>query len=235
MKRFLTLILILSLFQAYAQTSDFNSLLQKHVDDQGLVNYKALQQDKQQLENYLSYLNTTSPTKSWSAKKEKAFWINAYNAYTLKIIVDHYPLKSITNIKKKGKTAWKYPFAKVGGKTYTLDYIEHEILRKKFKDPRIHVGVNCASGSCPKLANIAFTEDNIELELERLMKEFINDSTRNQLSPKKVQISEIFNWFKGDFTANGSVIDYINRYAETPVNKKARIKYLTYDWSLNGK
>ena len=134
-----------------------------------------------------------------------------------------------------GKTAWKTPFVKVGGKTYTLDHVEHEILRKKFKDPRIHVGVNCASGSCPKLGNLAFTEDNVDSELERLMKDFINDPTRNKLSTKKVEISEIFNWFKGDFTADGSVIDYINKYANKPVNKKAKIKYLTYDWSLNGK
>lgn len=235
MKRFLTLILVLFITHSYSQSSNLNDLLQKHVDAKGNVDYKALKANEAKLDAYLSYLNNTSPDKSWSADKEKAFWINAYNAYTIKIILDNYPLKSITNIKKDGKTAWKYPFAKVGGKTYTLDHIEHEILRKKFKDPRIHVGVNCASGSCPKLANLAFTEDNIELELERLMKDFINDTTRNKLSKKKVEISEIFNWFKGDFTANGSVIDYINRYADTPVNKKAKIKYLTYDWSLNGK
>ncbi|WP_379665157.1 DUF547 domain-containing protein [Pseudotenacibaculum haliotis] len=234
MKRILTLILVLFITHSYAQSSNFNDLLQKHVDVRGTVDYKSLKANEAKLDAYLSYLNNTKPDKAWSADKEKAFWINAYNAYTIKIILDNYPLKSITNIKKGGKTAWKYAFAKVGGKTYTLDHIEHEILRKKFKDPRIHVGVNCASGSCPKLANLAFTEDNIELELERLMKEFINDPTRNKLGKKKVEISEIFNWFKGDFTANGSVIDYINRYADTPVNKKAKIKYLTYDWSLNG-
>lgn len=235
MKKFITLILLLSLTKVVSQSSELNTLLQNHVDGVGNVDYKSLKANEAKLDTYLSYLNSTSPNKNWSADKEKAFWINAYNAYTLRIILDNYPLKSIINIKNDGKTAWKTPFAKVGGKTYTLDHIEHEILRKKFKDPRIHVGVNCASGSCPKLANLAFTEDNIELELERLMKEFINDTKRNKLSKKKVEISEIFNWFKGDFTANGSVIDYINRYADEPVNKKAKIKYLTYDWSLNGK
>lgn len=234
MKRFFILILMLSLSTVYSQTSILNDLLQKHVDESGNVDYKSLQKEEAQLDSYLSYLNKTSPN-NWSADEEKAFWINAYNAYTLKIILENYPLKSITNIKKEGKTAWKYSFAKVGGKTYTLDHIEHEILRKKFKDPRIHVGVNCASGSCPKLANFAFNKENIDSSLEKLMKEFINDVTRNKLSKKKVEISEIFNWFKGDFTANGSVIDYINRYADTPVNKKAKIKYLPYDWSLNGK
>jgi hypothetical protein len=234
MKRFITLILIINLSHAFAQTDDFNSILQTYVDDKGFVDYKSLKQNEAKLDAYLAYLEKTAPEKSWSANKEKAFWINVYNAYTLKIILDNYPLKSITKINNKGKTAWKTPFVNVGGTTYTLDHVEHEILRKKFKDPRIHVGVNCASGSCPKLGNLAFTEANVDAELERLMKEFINDSSRNKLSAKKVEISEIFNWFQSDFTADGSVIDYINKYANTPVNKKAKIKYLTYDWSLNG-
>ncbi|MFY0629876.1 MAG: DUF547 domain-containing protein [Flavobacteriaceae bacterium] len=235
MKKFITGILILSFVVTQAQTSTFNTLLQENVDAKGNVNYKSLKANETKLDGYLAYLAKTTPSKDWSADKEKAFWINAYNAYTIRIILDNYPLKSITGIKNKGKTAWKTPFAKVAGKTYTLDHIEHEILRKKFKDPRIHVGVNCASGSCPKLGNMAFTESNVDTELERLMKEFINDTTRNKLSKKKVEISEIFNWFKGDFTANGSVIDYINKYADVKVNKKAKIKYLPYDWSLNGK
>jgi len=235
MKKLITLIFIITLTKLSAQTSEFNALLQKHVDERGNVDYKSLKTNEAKLDSYLSYLNKIAPNKEWSANKEKAFWINAYNAYTIKIILNNYPLKSITDIKRKGKTAWKTPLVRVGGKIYTLDHVEHEILRKKFKDPRIHVGVNCASGSCPKLGNIAFTKENIESELERLMKEFINDSTRNKISKKKVEISEIFNWFKGDFTANGTVIDYINRYANEQVNKKAKIKYLPYDWSLNGK
>tara|TARA_R110002073_G_scaffold89852_6_gene212509 strand:- start:27202 stop:27909 length:708 start_codon:yes stop_codon:yes gene_type:complete len=235
MKKFITFILLLSFAANQAQTSSFNDLLQANVDEQGNVDYKSLKANETTLDNYLNSLDKTTPSKEWSANKEKAFWINAYNAYTIKIILTNYPLKSITNIKNDGKTAWKTPFAKVGGKTYTLDHIEHEILRKKFKDPRIHVGVNCASGSCPKLGNMAFTKENVDSELERLMKEFINDSTRNKIGKKKVEISEIFNWFKGDFTNEGSVIDYINKYSTIEVNKKAKIKYLPYDWSLNGK
>ena len=139
------------------------------------------------------------------------------------------------DIKQKGKTAWKIPFAKVGNKTYTLDHIEHQILRKDFSDPKIHVGVNCASGSCPKLGNTAFTEENIESELTRLMKDFVNDTSRNKISKKKVQISSIFDWFKGDFTKKGSVIDFLNTYSETEISPKAKISFLKYDWTLNGK
>ncbi|QTE22127.1 DUF547 domain-containing protein [Polaribacter cellanae] len=234
-KIILALITILTFSQVNAQTSIFNDLLQKHVTKDGVVDYKAFKEDKTKLDSYISYLEKTSPDKSWSKNKQKAFWINAYNAYTIKIILENYPLKSITDIKEKGKTAWKIPFAKVGGKTYTLDHIEHEILRKNLFDPRIHVGVNCASGSCPKLLNMAFTEENIDASLEKLMKEFVNDSSRNKISNKRVQISSIFDWFKKDFTKNGSVIDYLNKYSDTEIKKNARISYLKYDWSLNGK
>lgn len=222
-------------FQAFSQTSIFNDLLQKHVSNDGFVDYKSLKNDEAKLDTYLTYLENTTPSDSWSENKQRAFWINAYNAYTLKLILKNYPLKSIMDVKEKGKTAWKIPFAKVGGETYTLDHIEHEILRKKLFDPKIHVGVNCASGSCPKLGNVAFTEENIDDELTKLMKAFINDSSRNKITKKKVQISEIFNWFKDDFTKKGSVIDYLNKYSDTEIKANAKISYLKYDWSLNGK
>lgn len=227
--------LLLFVFTIQAQTETYNDLLQKHVDNKGNVDYKSFKSDASKLATYITYLEKTTPNKDWSANKTKAFWINAYNAYTLKLILENYPLKSILKIKKKGKDAWNIPFAVVGGKKYTLNTIEHEILRKDFNDPRIHVGVNCASGSCPQLGNFAFTEANIENELERLMKLFINDSTRNKITQKKIQISKIFDWFRGDFTKEGSLIDYLNRYSTTKINKKAKIRHLEYDWSLNGK
>ncbi|WP_299669365.1 DUF547 domain-containing protein [uncultured Polaribacter sp.] len=236
MKKILLLSITLFTFsQVHAQTSIFNDLLQKHVTEDGIVDYKSFKADEANLDTYISYLEKTSPANSWSDNKQKAFWINAYNAYTIKLILENYPLKSIMNIKESGKTAWKIPFAKVGGQTYTLDHIEHEILRKKLFDPRIHVGVNCASVSCPKLGNMAFTEENVDASLEKLMKEFINDTSRNKISNKKVQVSSIFDWFKEDFTKNGSLIEYLNKYSETEINKKARTNYLKYDWSLNGK
>lgn len=233
------IIFALSIFlsvSVFAQTSTFNNLLSKHVDKKGNVNYKAFKKDESKLDTFLAHLNNTTPSSSWSKNKQKAFWINAYNAYTIKLILDNYPLKSITKIKKKGKNAWKIPFVKVGGKTYTLDHIEHNILRKKLFDPRIHVGVNCASGSCPKLHNKAFTAQNVNSELESLMKQFINDSKRNKLSKSNsIQISKIFNWFKGDFTKNGSLIDYINKYSDNKIASDAKVRHLTYDWNLNGK
>jgi len=235
MRKIISIVFLVFFVSTNAQTGLFNDVLQKHVDNQGNVNYKGLKQDEAKLDMYIRYLASTSPDKSWSINKQKAFWINAYNAYTIKLILENYPLKSITKIKKNGKTAWKIPFANVGGKLYTLDHIEHKILRKNLFDPKIHVGVNCASASCPKLANIAFTEENIETELTRLMKDFINDTSKNKVSKKKLQISSIFDWFKDDFTKNGSVIDYFNKYLEMEINSNAKISYLEYDWSLNSK
>lgn len=235
MKKLITFTFLFVAILVNAQTATYNNLLQKHVDNQGNVDYKAFKADEKKLDTYLAYLGETNPN-SWSKTKQKAFWINAYNAYTIKLILENYPLKSIMDIKQKGKNAWNIPFAKVGGKTYTLDHIEHKILRKNLFDPRIHVGVNCASVSCPKLHNKAFTEANVDEELETLMQAFINDANRNNLKKKgNVKISEIFNWFKDDFTKKGTVIDYIKHYSERKVEKDAKITYLPYNWNLNGK
>ena len=230
-----TFICMLSFVAIQAQTSIFDSLLQKNVDKTGRVDYQSLKNNETLLDNYLAYIQNNEPTKDWSSNKKKAFWINTYNAYTIKIILNNYPLKSIRDIKIDGKTAWKIPFVKVGQKRYTLDQIEHKILRKKFNDPRIHVGINCASVSCPRLWNFAFTEDNIASSLDNLMKEFINNTTRNKISKNNLEISEIFNWFSKDFIKNGTIISYLNTYTAIKISEKASIKYLTYDWSLNKK
>ncbi|MBT4679138.1 MAG: DUF547 domain-containing protein [Flavobacterium sp.] len=235
MTKISTFICMLSFVAIQAQTSIFDSLLQKNVDKTGRVDYQSLKNNETLLDNYLAYIQNNEPTKEWSSNKKKAFWINTYNAYTIKIILNNYPLKSIRDIKIDGKTAWKIPFVKIGQKRYTLDQIEHKILRKKFNDPRIHVGINCASVSCPRLWNFAFTEDNIASSLDNLMKVFINDTTRNKISKNNVALSEIFNWFSKDFIKNGTIINYLNTYAAIKISEKASIKYLTYDWSLNKK
>lgn len=233
---FLLFVAILSL-QTSAQTAIFNDLLQEFVSKEGLVNYKDFNDKKLSL--YLDSLVKTTPNKTWSENKQKAFWINVYNAYTIHLIIQEKQSKNIKNsildIKINEKSAWKIPFVKVGYQTYTLDQIEHEILRKKYPDPRIHVGVNCASISCPKLSNIAFTEENIDVELEKLMIAFINDSTKNKISKNKIEISKIFTWFEEDFTKKGSIIDFLNQYSEPKISRNTKTRYLAYDWNLNEK
>ena len=231
--QFITLICMLIFVSTQGQTLIFDSLLKKNVDENGMVDYQSFKKNEALLDGYLVALQKTKPSENWSLNKQKAYWLNTYNAYTIKIILTNYPLKSIRDIKIDGKTAWKIPFIKVGKNTYTLDWIEHEILRKKYNDPRIHVGINCASMSCPKLGNFAFSEDNIEIALDNLMLEFINNGNKNKISENKLELSKIFDWFSIDFKKNGTLIEYINKYASIKVSEKASIKYLTYDWRLN--
>lgn len=229
----LIFIVMLSSYHLLSQEQILHQLLQKHVSDEGLVNYTSFQKNLSNLKQYIAYIEKTTPKNSWSENKQKAFYINAYNAYTILLILHEYPLKSITDINIDGKTAWKIPFVKIGGKTMTLDFLEHEILRKKFDDPRIHVGINCASVSCPKLSNVAFTAQNLDSELNRLMHEFVNDSLKNNISTNAIKISAIFDWYKSDFTKQQNLIDFLNQYASKKINANASILFLEYDWNLN--
>jgi len=218
---------------------DFDVLLKKYVSNDGKVDYKGFIKGKAALEKYLETLSQNPPDRSrWSQEEQLAYWINAYNAFTIKLIIDHYPLKSIRDIKPKVpvplfNTVWHIEFFEIGGKPASLDEIEHKILRKEFEEPRIHFAINCASFSCPVLSNEAFVPEKIEQQLERAAILFINDPQRNKINPDRVEISQIFSWFKEDFTRKGDIIDYLNRYSKVKINKKARVSHLPYDWSLN--
>ena len=175
--------------------SKWNSLLQSFVSDNGNVDYFAFKNNEERLEDYLEYLSENQPKKS-SAKNEKlAYWINAYNAFTVKLIIDNYPIKSIKDIGKP----WDKKFITIDGKNLSLNHIEHEILRK-MNEPRIHFAIVCASFSCPKLDNQAFTADKLEAQLTRVTKAFLADKNRNEISEKSIKISKIFDWFSKDFT-----------------------------------
>lgn len=224
---FVSILFSLSLFSL--DHSTWNTLLSKNVSSSGKVNYKAFKANQSELDKYLNHLSSNAPNSSWSSNEKLAYWINAYNAFTVKLIIDNYPLKSITDLDKP----WDKKFISIGGKEYSLNDIEHNILRKEFNDPRIHFGIVCASYSCPQLLNKAYTANSVNTLLDIQAKRFINDKTRNVISPTKVQLSEIFNWFKDDFTKQGSIIDYINKYSVISVNADADISYLKYSWALN--
>jgi hypothetical protein len=121
----------------------------------------------------------------------------------------------------------------IEGKKYDLNNVEHSILRKEFEEPRIHFAIVCASFSCPKLRREAFIAEKLEVQLQEQTVEFINDPAKNSISKNKAEVSKIFSWFKGDFTRNGSLADFINQYAKTKLDKDAKISYMDYDWSLN--
>lgn len=216
----------------------WNKILHTYVNAQGLVNYPGLVKDSTQLYEYCSLLESHPPQSSWTRDQRLAFWINAYNAFTLKLVVSHYPLKSIRDLNPTIKipevnTIWKKDFFNIGNQAHSLDDIESGILRSKFNEPRIHFAINCASHSCPALRNEAYEADKIDQQLTEQARRFINDPTRNRISSEHIQISRIFQWFRGDFTKNGSLIDFLNKYSRVQINPNASIDYLDYDWSLN--
>ncbi|HAW51287.1 MAG TPA: DUF547 domain-containing protein [Flavobacteriales bacterium] len=234
------LLLTVITFGSGAQTIshlEWTRLLQKHVDAYGNVNYKGLMEDRDKLDAYLNMLSENPAMSFWKVEEQEAFWINAYNAFTIKLILDHYPVKSIKDIEKDGKDAWHIPFIKLGDKLYTLDYIENTMLRGQFNDSRIHFAINCSARSCPPLRNKAFTAENINIELRLVSRAFINDSRFNILSNRHVQISRIFEWYEADFLKEEPTINiYLNK--NTPhleIAKDASINYLNYNWDLNEK
>lgn len=206
----------------------WDKLLKKYVAKNGDVDYKGFKKDSQKLNDYVNYLASKVPAESWTVNEQLAYFINVYNANTIKLIVDNYPTKSIKDI----NSPWLKDRLKIGDEDYSLADIENGILRK-MNEPRIHFAINCASYSCPKLLNTAYTADNVQDLMERATKEFINNSDKNKLSADNPKISEIFKWYKSDFKDNGSVIDYINQYAETKISTDANVDYVDYNWSLN--
>lgn len=216
----------------------WDSLLQAHVSDEGWGDYAGFIRDSSRLQAYLELLKNNHPNeKNWSRNQCMAYWINAYNAFTVQLIVDHYPVPGIKDIKNGlpfVNSVWDIKFIEIEGATYDLNNIEHGILRAKFDDPRIHFAVNCASVSCPRLHNRAYTAENLDEELDRAARAFLSDATRNIIQPGKVQLSKIFSWYRMDFKRKGQgVIDYINQYTPVEVDPGAEVKYLDYNWTLN--
>ncbi|MBK5213250.1 MAG: DUF547 domain-containing protein [Flavobacteriaceae bacterium] len=209
--------------------SQWNILLKKYVDSEGLVDYKRFKTDQAKLDGYLKMLSEKEPTNDWSMQELLAYYINLYNAATVKLIVENYPTKSIKDI----DGPWTKSRVSIGDKELSLGGIENGILRK-MNEPRIHFTINCASISCPKLMNEAYTAAKINEQLDRAAKEFIN-SDKNDITAANPKLSSIFDWYRKDFKVNGKqdVIGYINQYSNTKINLGATITYKDYNWNLN--
>ena len=214
---------------AYPTHEVFDVLLKQYVNDKGQVDYAGLKSRRTALDKYLQQLENNAPDSSWPDDEVMAYWINAYNAYTLKLIVDNYPTKSIKEL--KGGKPWDAKWINIGGKSYSLNNIEHDILRKRFDDARIHAVVNCAAASCPPLWNRAFTADNLESALETRTRNWINNPAYNKISASSAQLSKLFDWYGEDF---GDKVKFLNQYYKGGrVMNSASIGYLDYDWALN--
>lgn len=206
----------------------FNDLLLANVTETGIVDYKGFIQNKKRLEDYISSLGESLPSDTWTKEDKLAYWMNAYNAMTIDLIIRNYPLKSIKDLDKP----WDQRLWKLGDKWYNLNEIEHQILRK-MDEPRIHFGINCASFSCPPLLNEAFDASKVDTQLNILAFRFINDPKRNSISEMNVEISEIFSWFAKDFKKDGSLFEFLNKYSVVQIDSKAKKEFKKYDWTLN--
>ncbi len=223
-------------------TADHNiyaALLDKYVKNDR-VDYQGFKTDEEKLDQYLKVLEKTD-SDNLSRNEQFAFYVNAYNAWTVKLILGGYPgVKSIKDLGNIFKSPWKKKICRIDGDVITLDDIEHKILRPRFKDPRVHFAINCAALSCPPLIPEPYLGNTLDRQLDDAARAFINNPQRNYLKNNTLYVSKIFKWFAEDF--DNDIIGFFLKYANQDVKKeleakrdKIKIKYLNYDWSLNGK
>jgi hypothetical protein len=233
----------------------WDALLKQHVHwlpdgRQSRVDYAGFQADRARLAQVLDGFSAVTPAEfgGWTRPQRMAFLINAYNAFTVELILTKYPdLKSIKDLGSFLQSPWKRRFFRLLGEQRDLDWIEHEQLRPNYADPRVHAAVNCASIGCPALRNEAFTAARLEAQLDDGMLRFLGDRTRNRVRGGRLEVSSIFKWFREDFEKGDQgytrVEDVFAKYAaqlsDDPA-EQSRLRsgklpphYLDYDWSLN--
>lgn len=231
----LTLVLLFFLVElSTAQTtSDFfketNMFFNTHIEN-GKVDYKTIKENPNSLNQLISLANDISVLKE-DAKIYQSFWINAYNLAVIKGIVDNYPIKSPLN--KKG--FFDEITYQIGGENITLNEIEHKVLRGNFPDEaRFHFVLVCAGLGCPPIINKAYLPKTLDHQLQTQTELALNDPNFIRVKGKKVQLSQLFEWYKADFTKDGkSQIDYVNQFRKEKIDSKAKVSYYEYDWALN--
>ena len=197
--------------------SIYADLLNRYVHD-GLVDYGGLKAEEDRLDRYLSVLEHVN-TASLSKNERLAFYINAYNAWTIKLILGAYPnVRSIKDLGSLFRSPWKEKIARIDGKVLTLDEIEHGIIRPQFKDPRIHFAVNCASKSCPPLHSEPYRGADLHGQLDEAARRFINDPRSTVLRDQTLHVSKIFDWYSKDF--GGDSVGFILKYADKALKEK---------------
>ena len=242
----------------------WDDLVKKHVvlingGKASKVNYVAFAKDRAARKSYLESLSAVPEAefKGWNKAQQMAFLINAYNGFTVELILQNYPVKSIKDIGGVFDNRWKRKFFKLFSQDSFLDKVEHETLRKPgtYDEPRVHFAVNCASIGCPMLREEAFTADKLDKQLEEQTVRFLSDRSRNRYADGKLEVSMIFNWFKEDWTSGYKGFDgktpaitsreawfarYAKALADAPADQqkiaegKVAIGHLEYDWNLNG-
>ena len=220
----------------------FDKVLKRFVHD-GLVDYAALKKDSADLDQYLAGLEAvTEPDfKQWSREQQIAYLVNLYNARTLRLIADHYPVKSIKQIGNLLQGPWDQPVVRLFGNTGTLNMIEHKMLRKNYDEPRVHFALVCAARGCPPLRNEAYTASRLSVQLDDQGRIFLSTPHKNSVDMQNgvLNLSPIFKWFREDFVKkSGSEFQFIKLYlpaaeAGAMTGNSYKIRYTFYDWSLN--
>lgn len=241
----LPLILIISLAisnQAYTQSQgqsneSLDKVLKSYVKE-GSVNYSGIQSNPKDLKIYLDQTSIVSKETfdSWNKNDQLAFLINIYNAHTLYLVAQNYPVKSIKDIAVNTGGPWKQPIVELFGDKISLDELEHEVIRKNYPDPRVHFVLVCAALGCPELIDTPYEAQILEQQLEQQTKVFLLDNEKNSIDThqKVLKLSPIFNWFKEDFILeSGTVIEFVNPYFGNQANSEYKIEYTNYDWSIN--
>jgi hypothetical protein len=203
------------------------------------VDYQTLKGKRQGFDHYLQSLAKLDEKQfeSFSEAQQLAFLINTYNARQLQLVLDNYPIDSVKDLGFLLYTPWKKEFFKLFGKKASLDHVEHERIRKRFNEPRIHFAVNCASIGCPPLASEAYTASKLEQQLEQATYSFLNNKKLNHYQPDKgiLTLSPIFKWYAEDFGNEAQLFNFVGKYMEDfPASSSPKsIQYSHYDWDLN--
>ncbi len=208
---------------------EYNSFLQKYVCQNGVAYIKIIKDTVLTRAVMDSFSNVSKKEFDAFSESDKiAFIINLYNFYTIVLIKNNYPTESIRSI----KNPWRRKFVPLRGELVSLDYLEHELLRKQFNEPRIHFALVCASLACPPLSNTAYTGAKLDQQLNVAAKAFLNDKTRNRVENSTLFLSKIFEWFGDDFKQKyGGYKNYV--VTVLGLKGKYSVTFLDYDWSLN--
>lgn len=220
----------------------FTAILESHVHE-GRVDYAGLKANRDLLDDYLKQLGevTRENFDGWAEPERLAFLINLYNAATLQLIIDNYPVTSIKSLGGIARSPWSRDFVSLFGKVVSLDDIEHAIIRKEFAEPRIHFALVCAAKSCPPLRNEAYIGKHLDAQLTNQAESFLRDPTKNRLDSASgtLHLSSIFKWYLQDFAKDpAGLVAYLTPFLQQGdqawlEDNKARVNYLEYDWSLN--
>lgn len=245
--------LFLAASPAAADEAGYDSLLARYVrasaDGINRVDYAAWSgngADRAALDDYVSELASQRPS-GFARERAFAYWINLYNAATLKVVLARYPVASIRDIRSEGVLdprgligPWRTRLVEVEGRRLSLDDIENTILRPTFRDPRVHYAINCASIGCPNLMARAWRSETLEADLDAAARDYVNHSRGVVVAADgAVRASRIYDWFSADFGgADSAIIAHVRRYAEPELAERlagvSRIAGYDYDWSLNG-